>query len=525
MASADLRAELDCSICLSLYTDPVSLRCGHYFCRWCIVSALDAQEAAGVYSFPDCRAEYSERPTLEKNRKLGNIVDRFLSAQPDMEETGIFCTYCTKSPVLAVRTCLQCEASFCEKHLRRHSKSSEHTLVEPTVTLEDRKCSTHKEVLKYYCPMDAACICVSCWVAGDHKGHDVELLDVASEKEKEKLRSVIEKVKSEREEAGRRVQNLKDHKTEEEEKSVRLAEKVTGLFTDLKEKLDDLEKRIQGEISRQMEQVSLSVSDLVEQVELHKDELTKKINQFEGLFNFTDPLTFLKENVNSVDISDRSCDVVGDVRDAQCLGEDLVSQILHRGLLHFAKNLTDMKKKRQFPVMEKSDVLLDIDTAHNKINISRDLRSAFYTATSKGRPDGPQRFISCQVLSSSSFSSGRHYWEVDVSRAEKWIIGVAEESLERKVYGNESFIGYNEKSWGLMLINSFGVRHNNTYKPLVSDSSVKVVGVYLDYKAGRLSFYQLCDPVRHLHTFTASFSEPLYAAFSLFENSSIRIMK
>ncbi|XP_044160525.1 nuclear factor 7, brain-like [Bufo gargarizans] len=517
MASADLRDELECSICLSLYTDPVSLRCGHNFCRSCIMSALDAEEAAGVYSCPDCRAEYLERPAMEKNRKLGNIVERFLSAQPDMKETRIFCTYCTKSPVPAVRTCLQCEASFCEKHLTRHSKSSEHTLVEPTVTLEDRKCSTHKEVLKYYCPMYATCICVSCWVAGDHKGHDVELLEVASKK-------VIEKVKSERVEAGRRVQRLKYHKTEQEEKSVRLAEKVTGLFTDLKEKLDDLEIRIQGEVSRQKEQVSLSVSDLMKQVELHKDELTKKINQFEGLFNFTDPLTFLKENANRVDISDRSCDIIGDVREAQCLGEDLVSQILHRELLRFAKNLTYMKKKRQFPVMEKSDVLLDIDTAHNKINISRDLKSAFHTATSKDRPDGPQRFISCQVLSSSSFSSGTQYWEVDVSRAEQWIIGVAEESLERKVNGVESFIGYNEKSWGLMLINSFGVRHNNTFKPLASDSSVKVVGVYLDYEAGRLSFYQLCDPIRHLHTFTASFSEPLYAAFYLFENSSFRIM-
>ncbi|XP_044160523.1 nuclear factor 7, brain-like [Bufo gargarizans] len=504
MASADLRADLDCSICLSLYTDPVSLRCGHNFCRSCIVSALDAQEAAGVYSCPDCRAEYLEHAALEKNRKLGNIVERFLSAQPDMEETGIFYTY-FDSPVPAVRTCLQCEASFCEKHLRRHRKSSEHTMVEPTVTLEDRKCSTHKEVLKYYCPMDAACICVSCWVAGDNKGLDVELLDVTSEKEKEKLRALIEKVKSEREEAGRRVQNLKDHKTEEEEKFVRLSEKVNGLFTDLKEKLDDLEKRIQGEISRENDQMSHSVSDLVKQMELHKDELTKKINQFEGLFNFTDPLTFLKGNENCCDISNRSCDVICDVREAQCLGEDLVSQILHRGLLHFAKNLTDMKKKRQFPVMEKSDVLLDIDPAYNKINTLGDLRSAFYTATSKGRPDGPQRFISCLVLSSSSFSSGRHYWEVDVSRAEKWIIGMAKESLKRKFHGNESFIGYNEKSWGLMLINSFGVRHNNTYKLLVSDSPVKVVGVYLDCDAWRLSYYQLCDPIRHLHTFTASF--------------------
>ncbi|XP_069838286.1 E3 ubiquitin/ISG15 ligase TRIM25-like [Dendropsophus ebraccatus] len=517
MASAELRDELNCSICLSLYTDPVSLRCGHNFCRSCIVQVLDTQDGAGGYSCPDCRAEYLKRPALEKNRKLGNIVERFLSTQPDMEETGIFCTYCD-SPAPAVRTCLQCEASFCEKHLSRHSKSSEHTLVEPTVTLEERKCSTHREVLKYYCPVDNACICVSCWVAGDHKGHDVELLDVASEKGKEKLRSVIEKLKSEREEAGRKVQKLKHHGREQEEKSSALTERVTGLFTDLRKKLDNVEKRILGEISRQKGEVSVSVCDLVRQVELHKEELTEKMNQLEGLCNITDPLTFLQEDITSGDISDGSCDVISDVRDVQCLDEGIVSQMVHRGLGHFADDLIDMKIKRQFSVMEKSDILLDIDTASNNIIISQDLRSASYTATSQNRPDGPKRFRFDQVFSSRSFSSGRHYWEVDVSQAEKWLIGAAGESLERKLVDNESYIGYNEKSWAVYVNNSFRACHNNIHKKLVSDSPVRVVGIYLDYEAGRLSFYQLSDSIRHLHTFTTTFTEPLYAGAYIFDN-------
>ncbi|XP_066432844.1 E3 ubiquitin/ISG15 ligase TRIM25-like [Eleutherodactylus coqui] len=521
MASADLREELNCSICLSLYTDPVSLRCGHNFCRSCIVSALDAQEAAGVYSCPDCREESSQRPALEKNRKLANIVERFLSSQPDME-SRIFCTYCIKS-VPAVRTCLLCEASFCEEHLPRHSKSEEHTLSGPTVTLEERKCSTHHEVLKYYCPVDGACICVSCWVAGDHKGHDVQLLDMACEKEKEKIKTVLEELKSKREEAGRRVQNLKDHETEQRETSVALTERVSGLFTDLREKLDGLEKRVQGEISRQQDQVSLSVSNLVRQVELHKDELTKKLTQFEGLCNISDPFTFLQEDCGDIDC--RSCDVIGEVGDAQCLDEDVVSLLLHSGLLHFVDGLIDMQIKRKFSVMEKSDILLDMDTADNHIIISEDLRSASHTATSQNRPAGPKRFTSCQVFSSHSFSSRRHYWEVDVSRAERWLIGVAGESLERKWVGDKSYIGYNIKSWALSVNGGFRAYHNTVFQRLLSASPVQAVGIHLDYEAGRLSFYQLCDPIRHLHTFTASFTEPLYAAFFLFPDSSIRIMK
>ncbi|XP_073414730.1 E3 ubiquitin-protein ligase TRIM11-like [Dendrobates tinctorius] len=524
MASAELRDELNCSICLSLYTDPVSLRCGHNFCRSCIVSVLDAQEVAGGYSCPDCRAEYPERPALEKNRKLENIVEHFSSTQPDMEETRIFCTYCTKSPVPAVRTCLQCETSMCEEHLTAHNKSVNHNLIEPTVSFMDRKCSAHNESLKYYCPVDAACICVSCWVAGAHKAHEVEPLDVASEKAKKKLRPVMEKLKYKREEAQKRVQNLKYHGTKQGNKSAGLSDRVALLFTDLRKKLDDLEKRIQGEISRQKDQVLHSVSDLVEQVELQVVKLTKDMNHLEGLCNLTDPLTFLQD-VKAGDISDGSCEVIGDVRDAPCVDEGLVSQILHRGLGNFADDLIDMRMKRQFSVMEKSDILLDVDTAHNNIIISQDLRSASYSAASQNRPDGPKRFRSQQVLSSRSFSSGRHYWEVDVSQAERWNIGVAGESLKRKVSEKKSYIGFNEKSWTVITAQNLFASHNNIHKKLASDSPVRVVGIYLNYEAGRLSFYQVCDPIRHLHTFTASFSEPLYAAFCLYSNCVIRIIK
>ncbi|XP_075140857.1 E3 ubiquitin/ISG15 ligase TRIM25-like [Leptodactylus fuscus] len=517
MASADLKDELNCSICLDPYTDPVSLRCGHNFCRSCIVNVLDIQEADGVYSCPDCRAEYPERPGVGKKRKLS-----------DMEETGICCIYCIQSPVSAVKSCLQCELSLCHEHLEAHNKSVNHILLEPTVSFESRKCSTHNEVLKYYCPMDAACICVSCWVIGDHKGHDVKSLEETSEREKENLKSVIETLKSKREEDRIGIQNLKVHGRKQEEKSVKLSEKVTRIFTDLRQTLDDIEKRVKRKISRQKYQESQSVGDLVKKMELLEDELTKIINQLEGIYNISDPFAFLQEHVNSGDISDRSCDVICDVKDAHGLDEGKVLLKLQRKLLRLVNNNIYQKMskiKRQFSVLKKSDLLLDIDTAHDNIIISQDLRSASYTATSQDRPDGPKRFKSCQVFSTRRFSFGRHYWEVDVSKAKKWIIGVAGKSLERKVNGHESFIGYNKKSWGLMVTNFLVARHNKISKRLVSDSPLQAVGIYLDYEAGLLSFYELCDPIRHLHTYTTAFPEPLYAAFYVSKNCTIRILE
>ncbi|XP_044161049.1 E3 ubiquitin/ISG15 ligase TRIM25-like [Bufo gargarizans] len=520
MASADLRAELDCSICLSLYTDPVSLRCGHNFCRSCIVSALDAQEAAGVYSCPDCRAEYPERPSLEKNRKLGNIVERFLSAQPDMEETGIFCTYCD-SPVPAVRTCLQCEASFCEKHLSRHSKSSEHTLVEPTATLKERKCSTHKEVLKYYCPIDAACVCVSCWVAGDHKGHDVELLDVASEKEKEKLRKYLKELNPQKAEIQSKLQNLQDRQRNIQEKASDKRKNVRKLFMDIKEQLEIAEKKALSEISRQEEKIVSQISDLIKKLEIEEDELSRKMHHVEEMCHVTDPIRLLQESDITVcghgDDEDTEGDG-GEGRSEDGLDEVLISLTLHRSMRDIVTNVTSELG------LHVPDILLDEDTAYRHVEISEDLKTATGSKEKQNRPESPGRFLSFpQVLSRCGLSSGRHYWEVEWDQKGRCVIGLSYPSIQRE--GWRSCNMYNDKSWCLVMSGAVCTAyHRSVRSPLSVDTTCPRLGVFLDYEAGRLSFYQLCDPIRHLHTFTASFSEPLHVLFWLCPEDSVRII-
>ncbi|XP_077330230.1 E3 ubiquitin/ISG15 ligase TRIM25-like [Lithobates pipiens] len=146
MASGDLRAELECSVCLNIYTDPVMLRCGHNFCRVCIDGVVETQRGSGGYSCPECREKFPDRPALQKNMKLRNIAETFLSPQQNQEESVVFCTYCVDSPVPAVRSCLLCEVSLCDKHLRVHKKSPEHVLCDPTFSMESRKCSVHKEI-------------------------------------------------------------------------------------------------------------------------------------------------------------------------------------------------------------------------------------------------------------------------------------------------------------------------------------------------------------------------------------------
>ncbi|XP_073480054.1 uncharacterized protein [Aquarana catesbeiana] len=509
MASGDLRAELECSVCLNIYTDPVTLKCGHNFCRVCIDRVLDTQGESGGYSCPECREKFPDRPALHRNITLRNIVETFLSAQPDREESGVFCTYCVDSPVPAVRSCLHCEVSLCEKHLRVHKKSPEHILCDPTLSMESRKCSVHKEVLKYYCTEDETCICVTCSMIGGHKGHEMESLDEASEKKKETLRNVLQKLLTKREETEERVQSLREHRRKVEEEAAGDTERVTALFRDLRRRLQDLERRALRDISRQKERVFLLIRDL----EIKKEELSRKIRHIEELCNMTDPLTVLQES----DTGD-----LCDTEDGDNEDRERHEKLLHNGggldvagVLHTGLSDIITEVNVYFSRPESEDILLDRNTAGHFIKILDDRKTVSGSYTSLDHPETPGRFQrSPQVLSSQIFSSGRHYWEVDVGGSKSWRVGVCYPSIERRGWG--ACIGDNNKSWGLdRTYDKYSVRHDNNGIPLSRNLSSNKVMIYLDYEAGRISFYDLCDPIQHLHTFTTTFTEPLHVVLRL----------
>ncbi|XP_077327228.1 E3 ubiquitin-protein ligase TRIM11-like [Lithobates pipiens] len=513
MASGDMRAELECSVCLNIYTDPVTLRCGHNFCRVCIDGVLDTQEGSGGYSCPECREKFPDRPALQRNMKLRNIAETFLSTHQDQEESGVFCTYCVDSPVPAVRSCLLCEVSLCDKHLRVHKKSPEHVLCDPTLSMESRKCSVHKEVLKYFCTEDETCVCISCCMIGGHKGHKMKSLDEASEKKKETLRNVLQKLLTKREETEERVQSLQEHRRKVEEEAAGDTKRVTALFRDLRRCLEDLEKRVLRDISGRAERISISIRDL----EIKKEELSRKLRHIEELCNVTDPLTVLQES----DTGDLCDTEDGDNEDRERHEELLhdgggldVAGVLHTGLSDI---ITEVNV--YFYIQGAADILLDGNTANNFLQISDDRKTVSKSDRYRYYPETPERFqhCCCQVLSSRSFSSGRHYWEVDVGGSDEWRVGMCYPSIGRRGW-KESEIGWNKKSWGLVRTgDQYYVIHDSNKILLPPNPSSNRVRIYLDYEVGRISFYDLCDPIRHLHTFTTTFTEPLHAGICLWE--------
>ncbi|XP_077135113.1 E3 ubiquitin/ISG15 ligase TRIM25-like [Ranitomeya variabilis] len=522
MASADLREELLCSICLSTYTDPVMLRCGHNFCRVCIDRVLDTQDESGVYSCPDCREEFQERPAMMRNLALCKIMEDFLFTPPTQEITGIYCTYCVDSPVPAVRSCLHCEASLCDKHLRSHSKSPEHVLSDPSTSLEKRKCSVHKKILEYYCTEDAACICVSCSLAGEHRGHHVEILNEASKKKK-KLRHALQELETKREETENTVQRLEERRRKAQEKAAGEAERVTALCTDIRRRVDDLEKKVLSEISRQEKEESLLLSALIHQLEIKKDELSRKMRHIEELCNMTDPLTVLQEpdTGDLCDPEEEGGDEDTGRHDEQPHdGDDLDVAVISHTLHTLCEVISGIRSG--IYVEGPADILLDVTTAGNDINISDDLKTATWTQMNQNRSETAERFQTYQVMSRRGFTSGRHYWDVESSRLGDWRVGMCYPSIDRR--GHQSRVGDNTKSWSLRRYNNqYSVTYDSKEVPLSQQISIDKVRICLDYEAGQLSFYELCEPIRHLHTFTAIFTEPLYAALRLYK-SSIKIL-
>ncbi|MGH0132270.1 UNVERIFIED_CONTAM: hypothetical protein FKN15_033911 [Acipenser sinensis] len=151
-------------------------------------------------------------------------------------------------------------------------------------------------------------------------------------------------------------------------------------------------------------------------------------------------------------------------------------------------------------------VTLDPDTAHCCLIVSEDGKRVRNEMTEQDVPDTKQRFDEYYfVLGREGFTSGRHYWEVDVGDRDSWKLGVTCESATRK---GRFDLSPSEGYWVIQLRSGGGLCALNV--SLLKNP--EKVGVYLDYEEGKVSFYRVEDRF-HIYTFSYEFSEKLYPFF------------
>ncbi|XP_061433933.1 E3 ubiquitin/ISG15 ligase TRIM25-like isoform X1 [Lethenteron reissneri] len=419
--SESVDSELSCSICLDTFVCPSTLSCGHSYCIQCLEAAW---ETASSFRCPQCRAAFPVRPQLRRNVALANLAEQ-LRAE-DVMTTGVVCDHCRNGQTPAVRTCLRCEMSYCATHLRPHVENPrlrDHLLVDPIANLGERRCRQHRQELILYCQQDESLVCTFCTMAGEHRGHEVIAVENAQWSKQEVFR--LEKTMREEKKttAESRTQQLKGAYKRVQESLNGTKERINREFKCRREQLREEEREALERVDEEGRSVLSRIQATIARYESRAQDLEQEINQLLAALTVQDPLSFLQnpvhENFRS-SVSQESQDDPAPI--SSCL--NLAKSISVGGV-----------QTKLLPFLDGCSPTLDTNSAHNELQISSDLRTVTWSGVSQGRPHHPHRFeVYRQALCSESFSSGQHYWEVDVGSSACVIKGLEHFFLSSCLY-------------------------------------------------------------------------------------------
>uniref|UniRef100_A0A4W6C4S9 B30.2/SPRY domain-containing protein n=1 Tax=Lates calcarifer TaxID=8187 RepID=A0A4W6C4S9_LATCA len=157
------------------------------------------------------------------------------------------------------------------------------------------------------------------------------------------------------------------------------------------------------------------------------------------------------------------------------------------------------------------EITLDPNTVNTQLSLSDGNRRATLMREEQVYSSHPDRFIRWRQVLSSKNLTGRCYWEVQWSR-KRVTVAVAYKNISRAGSMTECAFGFNNKSWALECNSSSSYKFiHNSIKTPVSGPWTSRVGVYLDHRAGILSFYSVSETMNLLHRVQTTFTQPLYA--------------
>ncbi|XP_029996888.1 E3 ubiquitin-protein ligase TRIM21-like [Sphaeramia orbicularis] len=516
-----------CSICLEVFTDPVSTPCGHNFCKSCI---SEHWRVNVPYDCPMCKEVFNLKPELKINTFISEMVAQFrLEAQhePNISSSDqqaakpgeVPCDDCTEPKLKALKSCLVCLSSYCQTHLEPHLTRSglkRHQLIHPVENLEDRMCKKHDKPLELFCKTDHTCICQHCTYS-DHKSHDVTPLQEEHEKQKPKLKKTQAEIQQMIQERRLKIQEIQRSvelsKNAADTETAEGVEVYTALMESVQRSLDQFKEKIQ----EKQRSTKKQAEDFIKELEQEICELEKRSTEVEQLSGSEDHLHFVQRfscvkaapsMKTWTKVSVRPPSYEGTVARAVSELEDKLTEDMKKVVK------AELKRVQQYEV----DLTLDPDTAHPTLILSDDGKQVHHGDEWKNLPDKPQRFSKgvC-ILAKQRFSSGRFYFEVQVKGKTDWHLGVVRESINRK---GRITATPQDGYWTICL------RNENQYYAwadpavlLSVQSGLQKVGVFVDYEEGLVSFYDVGSSVLIYSFIGCCFNQKLLPYFSPYMNA------
>uniref|UniRef100_A0A673JV89 Tripartite motif-containing protein 16-like n=1 Tax=Sinocyclocheilus rhinocerous TaxID=307959 RepID=A0A673JV89_9TELE len=529
-AACQYEDQFICSVCLDRLKEPVTIPCGHSYCMSCITDCWEQKEQEPPYRCPQCRESFSQRPLLKKNTLIAEMMETLQktslqTAATSLQTAAVECDVCTTEKNRAVKSCLQCLASFCQTHLQPHYQSPafmKHKLVEASRSIQENICLRHEKPLDIYCQDDGQCVCYLCMI-DNHDGHRVVSVDSEWTSKKEELKEIkvaCQKLIEERERGQQELSEAVKLLKSSAQEAVENSEKV---FTEL---ICSLEKK-RSEIKEQIRAQEKTEIDRAEELHKHLDreltELRKRQTEIEKLLITDDQIYCLK--------SCQSACVLPTFEDVPSFTQHIHLSFKDISISAFREVLEDVCQQQSARISQDGiffknnfcDIRLDPNTAHKCLILTEKDRKASFSYEVQRSYDHPEQFDCFPNVMCREGLYGRCYWEVECS-GNDWSVAVSYRGIGRKGQSNDCRLGFNNKSWRLTHCRQvFYVRHDDKQVHLSPFHSSRI-GVYLDHRAGTLSFYSVSDTMTLLYTFQTTFTEPLYPAFGIGERF-IRIIE
>ncbi|XP_072481272.1 probable E3 ubiquitin-protein ligase TRIML1 [Notamacropus eugenii] len=441
----NLKVDLTCFICLCYFTDPVIVKCGHTFCKECLLSCW--KEDQKPITCPTCKAIVIFGDFLS-NRRLQNLAIIGKMIRPHLLQSIS-------------------DLTICEKH------GKEETL---------------------FCEEDHRLLCGPCSLMREHEEHTVLPLEKAAGQCMEKFQAIWNTLKSKKKEVQIEMEWEKMNEEQWKVEGQTLKDLVVSEYEKmhqflLEEEEIQLQRLDKEQVKDNLAKVEESKAKMTQQIYSLQTAMSEIEKKFEML-----PIEILLDGNSTLERYD------------QPLLQNSVSAS-PEWTMYPIPGMTEMLLNFH------REITLDSKTANSDLILSEDLKSVEYVSVPQNVPNNPEIFaFVLHVLATQSFTSGKHYWEVEVGNKTEWEVGICKEPIRRKGNGRK-LPGDTCTLVAFEAGNDFRLHYS--YHDVYANQPFHKVGIFLDYERGHIAFYNATDGTLIYSPPNDAFQGPLCPCFSV----------